>query len=127
MNLEDIVKSMKGTFKKDTVVDFVQLTKLFGEPRYQLLIRKVLDLESRILIAAAKNGELYQNVMRWAEKRGVARRSTIADRKQYLLQLGVISEESLGSNGLRGRPKLRLTMDDRNRERFNELFGESLR
>lgn len=127
MNLEDIVKSMKGTFKKDTVVDFVQLTKLFGEPRYQLLIRKVLDLESRILIAAAKNGELYQNVMRWAEKRGVARRSTIADRKQYLLQLGVISEESLGSNGLRGRPKLRLTMDDRNRERFSELFGESLR
>ncbi len=123
MNLEDIVKSMKGTFKKDTVVDFVQLTKLFGEPRYQLLIRKVLDLESRILIAAAKNGELYQNVMRWAEKRGVARRSTIADRKQYLLQLGVISEESLGSNGLRGRPKLRLTMDDRNRERFSELFG----
>ncbi len=125
MNLEDIVKSMKGTFKKNTAVDFVQLTKLFEAPRYQLLIRKVLDLESRILIAAAKNGELYQDVMRWAEKKGLARRSTIADRKQYLLQLGIISEESLSTNGLRGRPKLRLKMDERNLERFSELFGES--
>ncbi|MFQ5816271.1 MAG: DUF5821 family protein, partial [Candidatus Hydrothermarchaeaceae archaeon] len=106
---------------------FVNLSKLFGEPRYQLLIRKVLDVESRILISAAKNGELYQNVMRWAADEDIAKRSTLSDRKQYLMELGIISEKTTEKTGKRGRPKKRLCMTEDNIKRFEELFGSNLR
>ncbi|MEE8168581.1 MAG: DUF5821 family protein [Candidatus Hydrothermarchaeales archaeon] len=126
MGIEETVRSIKGRFKEDTIVDFVQLTKLFGEPRYQLLIKKALDLESRILISAAKNRELYQDVMNWADKKGKVKKSTLSDRKHYLVELGLISEEAEKKDGGRGRPRKRLCMTEGNRQRFEELFGEPL-
>ncbi len=126
MDTEDIIKSMKNWFKESTIVSFAYLSRLFAEPRYQLLIRKALDAESRVLIAASKNEELYQNVMRWAANNGNIKKSTLSDRKKYLMELGVISEKTTEKTGKRGRPKLRLCMTEDNIKRFGELFGSGL-
>ncbi len=122
MDIEDVLKSMKKRFKKSTIADFAYLSKLFDEPRYQLLIRKALDVESRILLTGAKNGELYKDVMAWATEEGLAKRSTLSDRKQYLMDLGIISEETTEKTGKRGRPKKRLQMTPDNKKRFTKLF-----
>lgn len=126
MEVEDILKSMKNWFKESTMEDFVHLSKLFAEPRYQLLIKKALDVESRMLISAAKNEELYQTVMRWAAEKGGVKKSTISDRKKYLMEMGIISEATTEKTGKRGRPRLRLVMTDDNLKRFEELFGSNL-
>jgi hypothetical protein len=126
MEIEDVLRSMRDWFKESTLVDFANLSKLFGEPRYQLLIKKALDVESRILISAAKNEELYQNVMKWAAGKGIAKRSTLSDRKQYLMELGIISEKITEKTGKRGRPRKRLYMTKENIKRFEELFGSRL-
>ncbi len=125
MDIEDVITSMNGYFKESTIADFVYLSKLFHEPRYQLLIRKALDIESRLLISAAKNGDLYQDVMRWAAEKGVAKRSTLSDRKHYLMGIGIISEKTSDRTGKRGRPKKLLFMTDENVKRFEELFSTS--
>lgn len=117
---------MRGRFKEDTIVDFMELSRLFGETRYQLLIKKVLDLESRILLTAAKNRELYHDLMTWAEEEGKVKKSTLSDRKQYLLELGVISEEAEKKDKKRGRPRKRLCVTEENKKKFEELFGEPL-
>lgn len=127
MEIEDILKSMKGRFKDSAIEDFAYLSKLFDEPRYQLLIKKVLDVESRILLTAAKNEHLYKDVMKWAMEKGVAKRSTLSDRKQYLMELGIISEKTTEKTGKRGRPKKRLCMTKENVKRFEKLFGSKLR
>ncbi len=86
---------------------------------------KELDLESRIILAIAKNGKYYSDLRGWAERTRSVKRSLLNDRKESLLEQGLISEEFIKS-GDRGRPKLRLFMSEGNRIRFEELFGKSI-
>jgi hypothetical protein len=103
------------------------LSRLFKNPRFHLLIKKVLDLESRTLLSAAKNGELLQNVVEWCEREKKVKSSTLSDRKRYLMKLGLMSEEVIRPDKpARGRPKKRLIMTEENRRRFEEYFGESI-
>ena len=88
---------------------------------------KAIDLESRIILAAAKKGEFYSDFLEWAVKHGKAKRSTLVDRKQTLLELGLISQEFLKNQNKRGRPRMRLYMDDNNRRTFMEFFGKPIR
>jgi hypothetical protein len=127
MEIEDVVASMRGYLKDSTVEDFVMLSRLFKNPRFHLLIKKVLDLESRTLLSAAKNGELLQNVVEWCEREKKVKSSTLSDRKRYLMKLGLMSEEVIRPDKpARGRPKKRLIMTEENRRRFEEYFGESI-
>ncbi len=88
-----------------------------------LLLKKAVDLESRLIMAAAKNGEFYSDLLEWAVKTGRTKKSTLADRKQALLELGLISQAAIKKVGM-GRPRIRLFMSDANRKRFEELFGK---
>ncbi len=89
-----------------------------------LLLKKAVDLESRLIMATAKNGEFYYDLLEWAVAAGKAKRSTLADRKQALLEMGLISQEYIKNGGGRGRPRMRLFMSDSNRKRFAERFGK---
>jgi hypothetical protein len=124
-DIEKIVLTMREYFDDDTIADFVLLSKLFGDTRYQLLIRKAMDIESRALISAAKNNKTFHSVVEWGEKSGIAKSSTLSDRKQYLKDLGVISERAeYHQNRGRGRPRKILFMSEENERKFEELFGK---
>ncbi len=90
-----------------------------------LLLQKAVDLESQLIMTAAKNGELYSELLEGAVRAGKVKKSTLVDRKQALLNLGLISQEYI-KNGGRGRPKMRLFMNNTNRHRFEELFGKPI-
>lgn len=91
-----------------------------------LLLKKAVDLESRLIMAAAKNGEFYSDLLEWAVRTGKAKKSTLVDRKETLLEQGLISQENIKNGGGRGRPRMRLFMSDANRKRFEELIGRPL-
>jgi hypothetical protein len=124
-DISKIVESMKGYFDNNFITDFILLSKLFGETRYQILIKKALDLESRILISGAKNKKTFYEIARWAEKSGQAKSSTLSDRKHYLLAVGLISEKPL-KNGKRGRPRTLLHLTEENKQRFEEFYGKPI-
>ncbi len=90
-----------------------------------LLLKKAVDMESRLILAAAKNGAFYYDLLEWAVRTGKAKRSTLADRKQMLLEQGLISQEFIKKAKGRGRPRMRLFICDNNRKRFEEFFGKS--
>jgi|Deesub1362A_J573_1020465.scaffolds.fasta_scaffold00005_31 hypothetical protein len=121
--IEEIISTMKGYFDEDFIVDFVMLSELFNETRYQILIRKAMDLESRILISGAKNNKTFYEIVKWAEEKNLAKSSTLSDRKQYLISVGLISEKPV-RNGKRGRPRTLLHLTDENKKRFEEFYGK---
>jgi hypothetical protein len=126
MDLEEMTLSMKGYLKDSTIRDFGYLSRLFDQTRYKFLIKRIQDRESRVLMAAAKNGELLQDVVRWATEEGKMKRTTLTERKQYLLDHGLISEEIVkAEKPSRGRPKKRLILTEENKKRFQEYFEET--
>lgn len=91
-----------------------------------LLLKKAVDMESRLILAAAKNGVFYSDLLEWAVRTGKTKKSTLADRKQAILELGLISQENIKNSKCRGRPRMRLFMSDSNRRRLEEFFGGPL-
>lgn len=118
MKLNEIVASMSGYLSEQTIVDFLMYSKAFDDTRYSVLKTKAIDKVSIALLAAAKNGELFFDVVQWGEDTGIASKATFSRRKDFLVNLGVVSEESVKTPF--GRPKIRLRL---NEPRLKEYFG----
>jgi hypothetical protein len=118
MKLNDLVTSMSGYLSDQTIADFISYTKSFDDTRYSVLKTKAIDKVSIALLAAAKNGELFFDVVQWGEDNGVASKATFSRRKDFLVNLNVINEESVKTPF--GRPKIRLKL---NQQKLNEFFG----
>jgi Family of unknown function (DUF5821) len=118
MKLNDIVASMSGYLSEQTIVDFITYSKAFDDTRYSVLKTKAIDKVSIALLAAAKNGELFYDVVQWGEDTGVASKATFSRRKDFLVNLSVVGEESVKTPF--GRPKIRLKL---NEPRLREFFG----
>lgn len=72
-----------------------------------------------MLIAAAKNKELFHDVAKWGEENNIASKATFSRRKDFLKNLGIIREESVETPF--GRPKIRMSL---NEQKLKEYFGE---
>jgi len=118
MNADEIVSSMGRSISEKTARDFLEMNETFNDSRYKILKTKAIDRVALTLLAAAKNSELFYDVVRWGEEVGVASKATFSRRKDFLVNLGVIYEESVKTPF--GRPKIRLKMNDQN---FKEYFG----
>ncbi len=90
------------------------------------LLKMAFDVESRLIIAAAKEGKFYREFREWAVRTGRAKKSTLADRKQALMEKGLISHENIKRAGMRGRPRMRLFINNDNRKNFEALFGKPI-
>ncbi len=118
MKLNDIVASMSGYLSEQTIVDFIMYSKAFDDTRYTVLKTKAIDKVSIALLAAAKNNELFYDVVQWGEDTGVASKATFSRRKDFLVNLSVLFEESVKTPF--GRPKIRLKLND---GKLKECFG----
>jgi len=118
MNVDEIVSSMSRGISEKTARDFLDMNKNFNDNRYKILKTKAIDRVALTLLAAAKNSELFYDVVKWGEDVKVASKATFSRRKDFLVNLGVIYEESVKTPF--GRPKIRLKLNDRN---FKEYFG----
>ena len=118
MKLNDIVASMSGYLSEQTKVDFIMYSKAFDDTRYSVLKTKAVDKVSIALLAAAKNSELFYDVVQWGEDTGVASKATFSRRKDFLVNLNVLFEESVKTPF--GRPKIRLKLND---GKLKECFG----
>lgn len=118
MNADEVVSSMAKQLSEKTARDYLEMNKTFDDSRYKILKTKAIDRVALTLLAAAKNSELFYDVVQWGEEIGVASKATFSRRKDFLVNLGVIYEESVKTPF--GRPKIRLKLNDRN---FKEYFG----
>ncbi|MCD1296206.1 hypothetical protein CUJ83_14480 [Methanocella sp. CWC-04] len=118
MKLNDLVASMSGYLSEQTIVDFIMFSKAFDDARYSVLKTKAIDKVSIALLAAAKNSELFYDVVQWGEDNGIASKATFSRRKDFLVNLNVIQEESVKTPF--GRPKIRLKL---NEKKLSEYFG----
>ena len=118
MNTEEIIASMSRSISEKTAKDFLEMNKTFDDSRYKILKTKAIDRVALTLLAAAKNSELFYDVVQWGEEAGVASKATFSRRKDFLVGLGVLYEESVKTPF--GRPKIRLKLNDMN---FKEYFG----
>jgi hypothetical protein len=109
---------MSGYLTEQTIVDFIMFSKAFDDTRYTVLKTKAIDKVSIALLAAAKNGELFYDVVQWGEESSVASKATFSRRKDFLVNLSVIQEESVKTPF--GRPKIRLRL---NEPKLKEYFG----
>ncbi|ELZ28026.1 hypothetical protein C474_16034 [Halogeometricum pallidum JCM 14848] len=73
------------------------------------------------LLVAARNGELFYDVSRWAEEIGLASKATFSRKKGKLEEQGLIVTEKVPIDV--GRPRLRLKLGD---ERLKEASGAQL-
>lgn len=117
MELENLVKTMMPYLKEQTIVDFLILRRTLNDNRYAMMKRKAVDEISAVMIAAAKNGELFSDVARWGIENGIASIATFSRRKDFLKSLGIIKEESVKTRF--GRPKIKMGLSE---EKFLEHF-----
>lgn len=117
MQLENLVRTMMPYLKEQTIVDFLILNRTLGDGRYRMMKRKAVDEISAIILAAAKNRELFSDVARWGIENNVASIATFSRRKDFLKSLGIIIEESVKTQF--GRPKIRMGLSE---EKFLEHF-----
>lgn len=115
--------SQPETLNHNTIQDFIKLSKLLSDHKYSVLKPNAIDMVAILLLAAAKNDELFFDVVAWGEHTKLASKATFSRRKDFLEELGIIYEENVRAPY--GRPRIRLRLDD---ERFMELFklGDSL-
>jgi hypothetical protein len=118
MKLNDIVKSMSGYLSDQTVIDFLLISRTFEDTRYSIMRRKAIDKITAVLIAAAKNKELFYDVAKWGEDNAIASKATFSRRKDFLKRLGMIAEENTQTPY--GRPKIRMHL---NEQKLKEYFG----
>ena len=118
MKLNDIVKTMSGYLSEQTIIDFLLMSRAFEDTRYVMMRRKAVDRITAILIAAAKNRELFFDVAKWGQDHEIASKATFSRRKDFLKNLGIISEENVETPF--GRPKIRMSLDE---EKLKEHFG----
>jgi hypothetical protein len=108
---------MNGYLSDQTIIDFLLITRTFEDIRYSVMRRKATDKITAVLIAAAKNKELFHDVARWGAENKIASVATFSRRKNFLKNLGIINEENIQMPF--GRPMLRMSL---NEEKLNELF-----
>jgi hypothetical protein len=118
MKLNELVKTMSGYLSEQTIIDFLLLSRAFEDARYSMMRRKAVDKVTAVLIAAAKNKELFYNVAKWGEDHKIASKATFSRRKDFLKNLGIISEQSVETPF--GRPKIRMLLDEK---KLKEHFG----
>lgn len=118
MESSKLVPIMRKHFSEDTIADFLLFNKRFNEPRFKAMKEKAIDMVSTILLAAAKNKELFYDVVELGKESGIASKPTFSRRKNFLKELGIIEEEKLKMDF--GRPRIRLIL---NEEKFREHFN----
>ncbi len=118
MKLNDFVESMAGYLSEATIIDFLLMNRMFEDTRYTMMRRMVIDRVTTALIAAAKNKELFYDVAKWGEENKIANKATFSRRKDFLKNLGIISEEKVSMPF--GRPKIRMLL---NEEKLKQYFG----
>ncbi|OUJ18462.1 hypothetical protein AMET1_1378 [Methanonatronarchaeum thermophilum] len=120
MKCAETVESMSKYLKKQTVIDFQLLNRKFEGEKYRICNEKLIDVISIIILSAAKNEELFQDIINWGEENGVASPATFSRRKNFLIDLELIKENKI-KEGV-GRPKLKLKL---NQQRFEKMFGKT--
>ncbi|MCD1293757.1 hypothetical protein CUJ83_01945 [Methanocella sp. CWC-04] len=110
-------ESMPQYLGHNTIQDFINFSKLLSDPRYTILKSNTIDVVAIILLAAARNNELFYDVVAWGEHSKVASKATFSRRKDFLEKIGLLYEESVKTPY--GRPKIRLKL---NEERFKDVF-----
>jgi hypothetical protein len=116
MSMES-TEQMLDYLEHNTIEDFIKFSKLLSDPRYTILKSNTIDIVAVILLAAARNNELFYDVVAWGEHSRVASKATFSRRKDFLEKIGLIYEESVKTPY--GRPKIRLRL---NEERFKDIF-----
>ncbi len=117
MQLEYLARTMIPYLKQETIVDFLVLSRALGDVRYAMMKRKAIDEVSALILAAAKNRELFQDVSKWGIENNVASIATFSRRKDFFKSLGIIIEETVKTPF--GRPKIRMGLSE---EKFLEHF-----
>ncbi len=117
MQLEYLTRTMMPYFKEQTIVDFLILNRALGDGRYAMMKRKAVDEVSAVILAAAKNGELFSDVSKWGIENNVASIATFSRRKDFFKNLGIITEETVKTPF--GRPKIRMGLSEK---KFLEHF-----
>ena len=120
MKCVEIVESLSKYFEEETVIDFLLLNRKFEGEKYRICNEKIIDVIAIVILSAANNQELFQDVINWGEENEVASPATFSRRKNFLIDLGLIKEEKI-KDGV-GRPKLRLKIDQ---ESFEDMFGKT--
>lgn len=101
----------------NTIQDFIKFSKLLSDPRYTILKPNTIDVVALILLASARNNELFFDVVMWGEHSKIASKATFSRRKDFLEKIGLVYEESVKIPY--GRPKIRLKL---NEECFKDVF-----
>ncbi|WGI18127.1 DUF5821 family protein [Methanonatronarchaeum sp. AMET-Sl] len=120
MKCVEIVETMSKYFEKQTVIDFLLLNRKFEGEKYRVCNEKLIDVISIVILSAANNEEMFQDIIKWGDKNNIASPATFSRRKNFLIELGLIKEEKI-KEGV-GRPKLLLKID---REVFEDTFGKT--
>ncbi|RZN60720.1 DUF5821 family protein [Methanonatronarchaeum sp. AMET6-2] len=120
MKCVEIVESLSKYFEEETVINFLLLNRKFEGEKYRICNEKIIDVISIVILSAAHNKELFQDVINWGEENNIASPATFSRRKNFLIDLELINEEKI-RDGV-GRPKLRLKLDQ---EKFEEMFGRT--
>lgn len=107
-------KTMTKFLGEGTVRDYERLTALFKDRRFLAYKTRMIDTEAKVMIAAAKNRQLFADLDRCCR----ASKPTFSRRKTFLQKLGIIEEEKVKTEY--GRPPLRLKL---NKKRFEEVYG----
>jgi hypothetical protein len=113
----DPKETMAEYLGRNTIEDFIKFSKMLSDPRYTILKSNTIDIVAVILLAAARNSELFFDVVAWGEHSKVASKATFSRRKDFLEKIGLVYEESVKTPY--GRPKIRLKL---NEDRFKEIF-----
>jgi len=100
-----------------TKKDFLKLEEILRDGRFLAYKKKLLDDEAKILIAAAKNRQLFYDVSTWSRKAGRGSKPTLSRRKKFLQRLGILEDSKVPMRY--GRPRIRLVL---NKERFREVY-----
>lgn len=111
------IEKISGILNEGTKKDFLKLEELLDDGRFLAYKRKILDDEAKILIAAAKNRQLFYDVSTWSRKVGRGSKPTLSRRKKFLQKIGIIEDEKVPMRY--GRPRIRLVL---NGARFEEIY-----